>query len=246
MKLVNRERVDGTEITIGHRIYTSEGKDKICRTYCAEYRNFEGKQCCESLKTKNKLQARRFAIELQQRIEKQIETPIPSKISIIDLITQYLEITKAKGVTPKTIAKYTADTEKLKSFCKDKKIQLARNFTENDLYLFRQFLVEKDYADKTVQGAVFLAKQIFKWAWRQNILQNYRLEAASFPKAKPAPQPCFTTSQVDNLIEAAKPEEKIAFALMGYAGLRIGEVEQLYVKDIQVKNKQYIMIHSRP
>ena len=68
---------------------------------------------------------------------------------------------------------------------------------------------------------------MFKWAWRQGILQQYRLEAASFPKAKAAPQPFFTSQQVDSLINVASGNEKIAFALMGYAGLRIGEVEQL-------------------
>jgi integrase len=84
---------------------------------------------------------------------------------------------------------------------------------------------------------------LFKWAWRQGILQQYRLEAASFPKAKASPQPCFTTEQVDALIARASGNEKLAFALMGYAGLRIGEVEQLRKQDIVIKNKQFTMIH---
>ena len=245
MKLVNRERVDGTEITIGHRIYPSQDEKKTCRTYSAEYRNSDGKQCYESLKTKNRLQARRLAIELQQRVDKGVEIPKASIISVEDLAKQYLEITKAKGVAPKTIAKYTTDIEKLKEFCSHQKIQLARHFSENDLYLYRQFLVDKGYADKTIQGAIVLAKQVLKWAWRQGILQQYRLEAASFPKAKAGPQPCFTTAQVDSLIEIGKGEDKLAFALMGYAGLRIGEVEQLRRECIITKKKQFTMIHIR-
>lgn len=245
MKLTNRERVDGTDITIGHRVYRTKGTKKVCKTYTAEYRDLDGKQCYESLKTKNKLQARRLAIELQQRIEKGIDLPRPSTISIEQLTEQYLLITKAKGLSPKTIAKYTTDIDKLKEFCIEQKIEFARHFSENDLYLYRQFLVDKKYADKTVQGAIVLAKQLFKWAWRQGMLQQYRLEAASFAKAKSAPQPCFTTAQVDKLINVGEAEEKLAFALMGYAGLRIGEVEQLERRDIITKKKKFTMIHIR-
>ena len=243
MKFVNRERVDGTDIAIGQRTYFSNGKERVCRTYSAEYRDSDGKQHIEPLGTKNKLMARRAAIELQQRLEKGIEKTRPSNMSIEEVIRKYSEIVRAKGAAPKTIAKYKADLEKLQEYCTSKKIRLARQFSENDLYLYRQYLVDKEYADKTVQGAIILAKQLFKWAWRQGILQRYRLEAASFPKAKASPQPCFTTKQVDALIDKASGNERLAFALMGYAGLRIGEVEQLRNEDIVVKNKRFTMIH---
>jgi integrase len=64
-------------------------------------------------------------------------------------------------------------------------------------------------------------------------------------KAKAEPQPCFTNAQVNCLIEKSKGEENLAFALMGYAGLRIGEVEQLQWEDISIKKKKYTMIHIR-
>ncbi len=105
--------------------------------------------------------------------------------------------------------------------------------------------VDQDYADKTVEAAVVLVKQMFKWAWRQKLLREYRLVGVSFPKAKASPQPCFISQQVDMLIEAGKGEEKLAFALMGYAGLRIGEVEQLCWEDMTAKGGKFTMIHVR-
>ncbi len=69
--------------------------------------------------------------------------------------------------------------------------------------------------------------------------------AASLPKAKAKPQPCFTTVQVDALIEAANGEVKTAFALMSYAGLRIGEVEQLRWEDVRLKDGKPTMLHIR-
>ncbi len=118
------------------------------------------------------------------------------------------------------------DLKKLKKFCEEKDLTLARRFSEEDFFRFRRWLVEQEYAAKTVGAALILTKQVFKWTWRQHILRDYSLASASFSKAKAGPQPCFTTDQVDTLIEAGQGEEKAALALMGYGGLRIGEVEQ--------------------
>ncbi len=245
MKLENRERVDGTEITIGRRIYRSNGKKILSRKYHAEYRDANGIQQCRSMSATSVMQARRQALEIQQQLEKGVEEVKPSNITVEELTAKYLEIVEAKGAAPKTVWKYCVDIEKLQKFCKKKKIHIARQFTENDLYLYRQYLVKKDYSPKTVQGAIVLAKQVFKWAWRQKLLANYYLEAASFPKAKAKPQPCFTSEQVDMIIAKAVGQEKCAFALMGYAGLRIGEVEQLCWDDIKLKDGKFAMIHIR-
>ena len=47
------------------------------------------------------------------------------------------------------------------------------------------------------------------------------------------------------MIDAAKGEEKLACALMGYAGLRIGEVEQLQWDDLHAGGGRFTMIHVR-
>lgn len=133
----------------------------------------------------------------------------------------------------------------MKNFCNEKNIHLAKQFSENDLYSYRQYLIGKNYADKTVEVAIMITKQMFKWGWRQKLIVNYNLEALSFPKAQADPQPCFTTEQVETLIKEGTDEEKLAFALMGYAGLRIGEVEQLRWEDIIAKAKTFTMIHIR-
>ena len=90
-----------------------------------------------------------------------------------------------------------------------------------------------------------LAKQVFKWAWRQGILTDYVLSRAAFPKAKAGSQPCFTSDQVERLIEAAKAEEKAALAWLAYGGLRIGQVEQLRWEDMHGENGLLAMIHVR-
>jgi site-specific recombinase XerD len=245
MKLIDRERVDGTQVTIGHRVYYSNGKCKVSRRYAAEYRDLDGVQVCRNLSTTNKSQARRMAVEIQQELEAGIERVPEINLLITNLTKSYIEAIKAKGIARKTEWKYQADLDKLEEYCTANNIRLTRHFTESHLYRYRQWLMAKGYADKTVQGAVILAKQVFKWAWRQKLVKDYRFSGVSFPKAKAKPQPCFTSEQVDKLIEAGFNEEKLAFAFMGYADLRIGEVEQLCWEDLHTANGCYTMIHVR-
>jgi site-specific recombinase XerD len=245
MKLVERERVEGTQVTIGRRVFYGAGEQRATPRYSAEYRDLDGRQVCQKLGTTNRVKARRLALEIQQRLETGVERPVEAQILVEPLVEQYLASIRAKGAAPKTVAKYETDLDKLKEFCGEAKLTLARQFGEDDLYRFRQWLAEKDYAPKTVQGALVLAKQLFKWAWRQRLVREYRLAAASFPKARARPQPCFTSAQVEALIEKAVGEEKAAFALMGYAGLRIGEAEQLRWEDLRERDGQLAMIHVR-
>jgi len=245
MKLEERERIDGTSVTMGRRVYYSDGKRKVSRRYAAEYRDLDGVQVCRNLSTTNKSQARRMAMEIQQELETGIERVPEANFLITDLAKSYIEAIKTKGVARKTEWKYQTDLDKLNEYCEQNSIRLTRHFTEKHLYGYRRWLFEKMFADKTVQGAVVIAKQLFKWAWRQKLIKDYRFSGVSFPKAKAKPQPCFTSEQVDKLIEAGIGEENTAFALMGYAGLRIGEVEQLCWEDLHTTNDRYTMIHVR-
>jgi hypothetical protein len=70
-------------------------------------------------------------------------------------------------------------------------------------------------------------------AWRQGILQHYRLEDASFLMQKPHLS-MFYHEQVDTLTPK-QLEMKVFFSLMGFAGLRMGEVEQLCKQVIIIK-----------
>jgi len=232
MKLIERERVDGTQVTIGKRVYYRDGKRSVSPRYAAEYVDSDGNQVGEGLGTTSKSKARRLAIEIQQRLDAGSERVRESRITVAELVKRYFDSVKLKGAAPKTERKYRTDLDKLEAFCEERGIVLARNYSEESLLRFRQWLVDRKYAPKTVGGALVLAKQVFKWEWRNRLLLEYRLAAASVPKAKARPQPCFTTEQVNQLIDAAAGEEKAAFALMAFAGLRIGEVEQLRWEDL--------------
>lgn len=133
MKLFERERVDGTRVTIGRRAHYDHGRHRISRRYTAEYRNADGEQVSETLRTTNKAQARRLAVEIQQRLDSGTERLREPTITIDELADRYLEAVKTKGVVPKSACKYRADLAKLKDFSQHAGITLARRFSEQDI-----------------------------------------------------------------------------------------------------------------
>jgi integrase len=64
-------------------------------------------------------------------------------------------------------------------------------------------------------------------------------------EAKAKPQPCFSTDQVEQLINVTTGVEQAAIATLAYAGLRIGEVEQMLWRDVRLGENGAGMFHVR-
>jgi integrase len=112
-------------------------------------------------------------------------------------------------------------------------------------YRYREWLVNKNYQPKTVYGALTICKQVFKWGHAEGHLKEYRLVNTKLAEAKAKPQPCFTTEQVETLILSTSGVEQAAIATLAYAGLRIGELEQLLWQDVRLNADGSGMFHVR-
>jgi integrase len=161
------------------------------------------------------------------------------------LLDDYLSFVAAKGVAPKTECKYRADLSKLRTFCREQQIVLAVRFGRESFFRFREWLVAQDYEPKTVHAALMNCKQAFKWGHAEGKLREYRLTNTKLAEAKAKPQPCFTTDQVERLIAATDGVERAALATLAYAGLRIGEVEQMLWRDVRLAPDGSGMFHVR-
>jgi len=243
MKLVDREVVDGTKITIGRRVSYSQGKQRTGKNFTAEYRDDCGKQVCESLKVKTKAQARRKAIEIAQRLEQGQTKTVETKLTVEELIEGYFDMVKARGLAKTSQAKYRTDLDKLSLFCQQQMLKLAYRFNRELFFKYRTWLVDQEYADKTVYGALTLAKQVFKWGYQEGQLREYKLVNAKVAKAQAKPQPCFTTDEVELILANTYGEEQIVFATLAYEGLRVGELEQLQWGDVNLASGNLGMLH---
>ncbi len=243
MKLIGRERVDGTTVTIGRRQYYRAKKQITSRYYAAEYRDDAGKQTCENLGTTNLREARRKAIEIAQRLEQGKPRVIDTKLTVDEVVEGYFDMIKARGLAKKTEAKYRTDLDKLQAFCRDKQVGLAHRFNRDLFFQYRSSLAEQKYADKTIYGALTLTKQVFKWAYQEGKLREYKLVNAKVEKAHAKPQPCFTGDEVELILANTFDTERVAFATLAYEGLRVGELEQLQWTDVKLDRGNLGMLH---
>jgi integrase len=93
---------------------------------------------------------------------------------------------------------------------------------------------KEGWTAKTVYDRSVIIKQLFKWgAKRKHIIEN-TLAGETVEEPQPTQQPCFTPEQVSVLLDTADPHESAIFTMMAYAGLRIGEVQQLRWSDLQL------------
>jgi len=256
MKLQDREIVDGTGVAIGRRVQhrklaSGEVVTRVSATYTAEYQDANGQRRFEGLSATNKREARRKALEIQQRLEKGERKPLSGRIAMAELVKKYAEHCRDKGLAPKTLAKYSADLAKLLEFCAERGIVRADRFDEAEFLKFGAWLRERTHkqgvtmAPKSVFTALTIAKQTMKFAWKQKLLPGYALELAQVAPAKARRQPCLTSEQVEGLLSASEGDDLThgAIAILAYTGMRVGELIQLRWEDVQLDVGDHGVVH---
>lgn len=256
MKLIDTERVEGTGVTIGRRVQfrshaDGQRREEASRTYTAVYKDFDGRWRQDGLGTTNRREARRFALEIQHRIEAGRERPKAGTMLLGTLIDLYLEECRNRGLSPKSLAKYRADLAKLRVFARHANVQTIAQFTPTVFYRFRQHLATSThkqgvtYAPKSVEATLVLTKQLIKWAWKQGLTSSHALANVTMITAAARPQACFTTAQVETLLAMFDEPDRTALAILAYSGMRIGELEQLRWDDVLLDKGELGMLHIR-
>jgi site-specific recombinase XerC len=91
-------------------------------------------------------------------------------VELAGLIDRYELFCSAKGLAPKSLAKYKADLAKLRQFADEHRIRTVSQFDTHAFYRFRQWLEGSKhkqgmkYVPKSVYTALTVAKQVCKWA----------------------------------------------------------------------------------
>jgi site-specific recombinase XerD len=186
-----------------------------------------------------------MGLALHAKIEDGRPHVADARLGLEEVVDAYFAFVKAKGVARKTEWKYRADLDKLKTFCGEQRITLALRFGREAFYRYREWLVKQEYQPKTVYAALTVCKQVFKWGHAEGRLKEYRLINTKLAEAKAKPQPCFTTEQVEKLIAATAGVEQAVLGTLAYAGLRIGEAEQMLWQDVRLGENGAGMFHIR-
>ncbi len=248
MQMTDREYVEGTEpaIYIGHRVYrrpdATTGKSK---SWHAEY-TVESRQRSKALGSPNKAVAIRSAHALCEKLRQGIDEKPLKRIKVGELKDQYLEVMTNRGRSPKTMVKYRFNLNEFTDWWESKSDKHAATFTPRDFWAYRKHLASRGKSEHTIEDRMVLVKQLFKWAaHKAKLIPINPIADESVPEVPPTPQPCFTPKQVEQLVAAARPQEKPLFTALAYSGLRIGELVALRWQDVDLERGQYGHLHIR-
>lgn len=152
-----------------------------------------------------------------------------------DLHKGFIDTLKKQGRSTSTILAYNKDLEQLVGFLSQNgKIQ-AEEIRPSDIESFRNSLKSNGYTDKSVSRKLNAVKTFFRWLVSNKILETDAAAPVAHPRYENPPPRILTRMEYRALRDAAREDQRMAaiIELMLQTGIRIGEVANLGLEDIQ-------------
>lgn len=242
---------DNSNARIGGASFEKVGE--FVAIYCrgeAWYINYQhaGRQVRHSLKTKSKKEARRKALIIEKEILAGDHKQAKRAPLISAVVAEYLDHLTAEGRTPKTVDKYR--------FCFNLLQEVAdrRHLTrisQVDLTLVDQYRAARKTGDenrkpakpKTVHNDTVTIRQLVNFARRRGLITEDPLRNLKIKKPKRTPQPCWTRTEVDQILAGSKTPFTAPLTFLAETGTRVGEAKWLTWEDVDFVRR---LIHIRP
>ncbi|MDO8490697.1 MAG: tyrosine recombinase XerC [Dehalococcoidia bacterium] len=160
---------------------------------------------------------------------------------------RYLEI--ERNASRYTVRNYTSDIRD--SFFKFLKSEGIASLAEVDRLALRRYLgwlAEAGYARSSVSRKLSAVRSMYRYlAWERDIPDN-TLAKVSLPKREKRLPPFLTQSETLRLIEAPSLDtplglrDRAILELLYAAGMRVGEITGLNVRDINLKSREVLVL----
>ncbi|MFT3880599.1 MAG: hypothetical protein QM703_13160 [Gemmatales bacterium] len=191
----------------------------------------EGKQVRTSLKTRNKIQARKEGMKIELQLQDGSYQEKIKAISSAEAVKLYLKV-KTSEVEKGTVRKYTRDLHRMlevaESLRRTKLNQIDLNLI--DAYkLARGKLVQgvkgkKLVMPSTVFKELMIIRGFVNWCLTRKLIKDDPLTGFRMPQPKTADQPWWTWDVVHEIIRSIPKTLQAAFAILAFSGMRYGEV----------------------
>lgn len=259
MKTLNKVELGGG-FAVARRVYYRKRNGKSVQepsdTFSLIYRDDDGKLRTESLNTTSQAEAidlGRERIRERSADTQSIDPSSPlesrSRITLIEAVRGYREFCAAKGLTPKTLAKYKAETDRLLKYAAINSITHLDQLDERAYYGYGAWMRDREhkqhrtYSSKSVHTASVVMKQFLRHAHRLRLIEHNPLESASTPKAQTRKQPCPSPDQAEMMAAALDTPYREAVLILFYTGMRVGELLALRWSDVLYRDSKPMKIH---
>ena len=154
----------------------------------------------------------------------------------IQLLSEYLEyIEIEKGLSPNTIDAYRCDLEDFINFCNVNKIS---NITRNHLNSYILKLRENNYNPRSVVRKIASLRGFFKWLGANEYIKSNPAQTLEQPKLPKRLPKVMTFDEINQIFrQNLNTTENLIVELLYDCGLRVSELVNLKLGDINIKSK---------
>lgn len=210
------------------------------------YANFQHnkRQHRPSLKTTSKKEARRRALQLNAELDTGRWQPEVKASTVEEAIDAYLNYLRAEGRAKKTLVKYTHIYKRVQELADARRVDSLTGIDLKFLDAYRRMRVEEKAKDKTRYTETIVIRQLVNFALSRGMLSKDTMPGLKLKKPKPTPQPCWTYTELQQILTAAPAELIPALTLLGETGMRFGELQWLTWDDVDLE-KNHLRVRPK-
>jgi integrase len=210
--------------------------------YCADFWS-EGKHCRVSLRTRNRKVAVDRAVALASSLQEGTYQTRGPEVTIATARDSFLAFVAMEGRAINTRNRYAAELRTFLDFCEARGIMRLSRVTPLVVDAYRAER-RKTCSPSTVLMETTVIKQLFRWCHSRRLITVNPLADYRVPKVISKKRPSPTFEHVQAIVSVSRPRLQRILATLAFAGLRIGELRQLRVEDVDLADG-WIRVESR-
>jgi len=165
----------------------------------------------------------------------QEETVLDISQLISDYLT-YLEI--EKGLSKNTILAYENDLLSLFNFFNEKEICNLDEIKRKDFSTYTKYLAKKEFTPSSITRKIASIKGFFKYLCHKRIIKTNPAISINSPKLPKRLPKILNINEIDKILQSNLNTTDYAIVELLYsAGIRVSELSELKVKNIDLKQK---------
>lgn len=157
----------------------------------------------------------------------------------VQVLAEYIEFLEVeKGLAKNTLDAYKCDLEEFIEFCVKRNLTCFENVKRSDLNAYILQMHEKKYLPASVMRKIASLRGFFKWMNANEIISSnpaLTIEQPKLPKRLPK---VMTVEEINAILNQNLTEiQSVILELLYGCGLRVSELVNLKVSDIDIKSK---------
>jgi site-specific recombinase XerD len=168
---------------------------------------------------------------------------VQAKVTLHEAQQQFVEFLKSKQRATATVLAYGKDVEQLVTFVAGQHKFEPSLINEQDIENFKVFLRNEKYTSKSISRKVNSIKSFFRFLKAQNLVGDNPAAHVSHPKYEVAPPRVLSKLEYRALRDASRDDVRLSsiIELLLQTGVRIGELSNLQIDDVDLKKKQVLI-----